>query len=107
MRKTILIGLLLMGGCKPSSSTVETVKVVTLSYSPSKTSTGFGPALGGKGGVVITTSTTPEEYDVIVDCPKHGRVVIASRKLFNQATPGGSLEVRYNDYWFGFRHEAK
>ena len=103
--KIALVGLAaLLCGCKPDVSKRETVKVVTLSYKGEETSTGIGPAIGGNGGVAITTSTSAEEYNVIVDCPTHGRRIIESKRLFQTANPGDVVKVQYEEFWYGTYH---
>lgn len=94
-------------GCAPRSSRTETLEVVQISYTASKTSTGIGPIVGGEGGIAVTTSTTPDEYDVILDCPVHGRVIVASQRLFNRVKSGQLVELEYRDYWYGSYHELK
>lgn len=102
----IAIVFTILLGCKPSVEYREQVEVVTLAYTPSSTSTGVGYGGGGKGGVVVTTQSTPAHYIVIVDCPKHGRIEIDSKRLFDRVKPGQDVGVVYREYWFGVEHDA-
>lgn len=72
--------------------------VVSLSYTPSRTSTGVGPVIGGNGGVTVLTSTTSES-NVVVLRGDHETLRIDDRQLFDAVTPGEKVAVKYFDVW--------
>jgi hypothetical protein len=93
-------------GCSPRVEYKETVTVVAISYKGAETNTGIGPAIGGKGGIAVTVSSSPAQYNVILDCPKHGRIIVDSRTLFNHVKPDQQVIVVYRDFWYGAEHDA-
>lgn len=78
------------------SNFVESGVVKTLSYHAAHTSTGIGPAIGGQnGGLAITTSYTPSEYDVVFKLDS-GKLWIADDKgLFKQVDQGDRVNLTF------------
>lgn len=72
-------------------------KVVDLSYSPRRTRTGYGPVIGGKGGVAVTTSTDAEEHNVVLRSSIFPKIVINDEELFNAVEQGQEVEFCYRE----------
>lgn len=77
------------------------VEVIDRSYTPSRTSTGVGPNVGGKG-VAVTTSTTSESWTLIVK-DGEGSVIPVSTSPGNWAVRKAGDYVRIRR-WAGCFH---
>lgn len=81
---------------------VETkrMKVVSLSFTPSQTTTGFGPV--SSGGIAMTTSTSSER-DIVILKANGETIKIDNEELFNAVEIGDSVDVTYCNSWSRIR----
>lgn len=100
-----VITMSLLSACaKTSTATLSEPAVIEqLTYVPGGTATGigyaFGDARGNGGGPVVTSTSIPDRYGVVLHC-KHGKFVLRpdgdnAERIFQQFKTGDSINVVY------------
>jgi hypothetical protein len=77
-------------------------KVVALSYAASYTTTGVGPAIGGKGGIAVTTNYNPSQ-SIVVLRNQEETLKFNDEELFNSVEQNDEITLVWCKSWSRIR----
>lgn len=94
----VFVLLILLTSC--GTSTWQDATVVDKFYTPSSIGTGVGPTMGGKGGVAVVVTSTPEQYTIFFRLADgstgHAEV---GKEMWLRTEKGKPCKVRLNTVW--------